>query len=161
VRIEHIYISPGHNFFGHHGKPPGDHPIMETEVAPCVAGKGIVGDRFFDYKKNYRGQITFFSCEVYRDLCRRLQVADKPPAVFRRNIVTRGIDLNTLIGSTFWIQGIEFTGIEECRPCYWMDQAFAPGTEELLKGRGGLRARIATDGVLRKASLDLKISRPA
>jgi MOSC domain-containing protein YiiM len=90
-----------------------------------------------------------------------LQVADKPPAVFRRNIVTRGIDLNTLIGSTFWIQGIEFTGIEECRPSYWMDQAFAPGTEELLKGRGGLRARIATDGVLRKASLDLKISRPA
>jgi len=151
VRIEHIYISPGHNFFGHHGQPPGNHPIIEVEQAECVADKGIIGDRFFDYKKDYKGQTTFFSLEVYDDLCRTLHVSDKPPAVFRRNIIVSGIDLNQLIGQPFTIQDVQFEGMEECRPCSWMDQAFAPGAETLLKGRGGLRARILTDGVLRKA----------
>jgi MOSC domain-containing protein YiiM len=151
VRIEHIYISPGHNFFGHHGKPPAKHPILEVKEAHCVAEKGIVGDRFFDYKKNYKGQITFFSLEVYEDLCRVLHVSDKSPTAFRRNIVVSGIDLNKLIGQRFTIQAVQFEGTEECRPCPWMDQAFAPGAEALLKGRGGLRARILTNGMLQKA----------
>jgi MOSC domain-containing protein YiiM len=41
-----------------------------------------------------------------------------------------------------------FEGVEECRPCYWMDQALAPGAEEFLKGCGGLRVRVLTDGIL-------------
>jgi len=45
---------------------------------------------------------------------------------------------------------MEFKGIEECRPCAWMDQAFAPGAEQLLKGRGGLRARILSNGFLKR-----------
>ena len=150
MRIEHIYISTGHNFFGHHGQPPGKHSMIEIKQAQCVAEKGIMGDRFFDYKKDYKGQITFFSQEVYEDLCRILCVSDKSPAAFRRNIVVSGIDLNKLIGQCFVIQDTEFEGIEECRPCPWMDQAFAPGAETLLGGRGGLRARILTDGTLQK-----------
>ena len=150
MRIEHIYISTGHNFFGHHGQPPGKHPMIEIKQAQCVAEKGIMGDRFFDYKKDYKGQITFFSQEIYEDLCRLLHVFDKSPAAFRRNIVVSGIDLNTLIGQRFVIQDTEFEGIEECRPCAWMDRAFALGTENLLKGRGGLRARILTDGTLQR-----------
>ena len=47
------------------------------------------------------------------------------------------------------IEDVRFLGIEECSPCYWMNQAFGPGTEEKLKGRGGLRARILSDGLLR------------
>jgi MOSC domain-containing protein YiiM len=39
--------------------------------------------------------------------------------------------------------------VEECRPCYWMNRAIAPGAEEFLKGRGGLRAKILCDGELR------------
>lgn len=50
------------------------------------------------------------------------------------------MDLNRLIGQRFSLQGIEFEGVEECRPCYWMDQAIAPGAENYLKGHGGLRA---------------------
>jgi len=42
--------------------------------------------------------------------------------------------------------------MEECRPCYWMDRAIAPGAHEFLKGRGGLRAKILTDGQLRSSS---------
>jgi MOSC domain-containing protein YiiM len=153
VRIEHIYISSGHNFFGRFGQVAEEHPIMDVSQAECVADKGIVGDRFFDFKKNYKGQVTFFSLEVYKTLCRELHVTDKSPAVFRRNFVVSGVDLNTLIGKRFSIQGTEFEGIEECRPCPWMEQAFAPGAEALLKGNGGLRARVLTDGTLRVASV--------
>jgi MOSC domain-containing protein YiiM len=59
------------------------------------------------------------------------------------------MDLNSLIGEEFAIQGVRFLGQEECKPCYWMDQAFAAGAEELLRGRGGLRASILTNGTLR------------
>jgi MOSC domain-containing protein YiiM len=57
--------------------------------------------------------------------------------------------LNALIGAEFEIQGIKFRGMAECAPCYWMDRAFAPGAEQFLQNRGGLRAQILTDGVLR------------
>lgn len=115
----------------------------------CVAGHGIEGDRFFDFKPNYKGQITFFSGEIYDELCARFDVWDKEPSAFRRNVITRGGDLNALIGREFEIQGVRFRGASECSPCYWMDAAFAAGAEAALKGRGGLRARILTDGVLR------------
>ena len=64
-RIVQIFLSPGHNFFGHHGQPPGDSPIVEVAEAECVAGKGLRGDRFFDYKPDYKGQITLFDWAVY------------------------------------------------------------------------------------------------
>jgi len=57
-----------------------------------------------------------------------------------------------LIGQEFEVQGGRFLGTEECRPCYWMDGAFAPDAHELLKGRGGLRARILRDGSLRSTA---------
>ncbi len=148
-RIEHIYISEGHNFVGHHGKPPGTHPIKEVGEIECKAGSGLVGDRYFDHKENYKGQITFFEMEVYERLQAELDVFDKPPSAFRRNVLTRGVDLNSLIGKTFEVQGIRFEGVEESSPCYWMDQGFGPGAEEALKNHGGLRARILTDGTLR------------
>lgn len=150
MNVKHIFISPEHNFFGHHGQPAGSAPIVEVEEVECVAGKGLKGDRFFGWKENYKGQATFFSQEVYEDLCTRFGVADLPPSVFRRNIIVHGTDLNTLIGQEFEVQGVRFLGTEECRPCHWMDQAFAPGAEQALKGHGGLRVKILSDGMLRR-----------
>jgi MOSC domain-containing protein YiiM len=149
VRARHLYLSPGHNYRGHHGGPAGIHPTLEVPEIRCVAGRGIEGDRYFDHKENYKGQITFFSWEVYQDLCRTLGVADRGPEVFRRNVIVEGVDLNTLVGVPFELQGVRFEGACECAPCDWMDQAFGPGAEAALQGRGGLRARILSDGVLR------------
>jgi hypothetical protein len=59
------------------------------------------------------------------------------------------MDLNRLVGTEFEVQGVRFGGVAECAPCHWMDEAFAPGAETFLTGRGGLRAVILTDGVLR------------
>ena len=146
VGIRHLYISPGHNYFGRHNQPAGENPILEVDRVHCLAGRGIEGDRFCDWKSNYKGQITFFEWEVYQNLGVQCGVTGVMPSVFRRNVVTEGIDLNALIGSEFEIQGVMFKGTEECRPCHWMDEAFHPGAEERLRGHGGLRAKILTNG---------------
>ena len=153
VQICHLYISRGHNFVGHHGRDPDTHPMVEVPEIECRAGHGIRGDRYFDFKDDYKGQITFFSLEVFGELCRAMRLHDCSPALARRNVITRDVDLNKLIGMEFDIQGVRFFGTEECRPCYWMDRAFAAGTQEFLKGRGGLRARILTGGVMRSVAV--------
>ena len=150
MQVRQIYISPAHRFFGHHGKPPGDAPMVRVPEVRCAAGRGLEGDRFYDHKDNYKGQVTFFSLGVYESLCRDLQVQDRDPSVFRRNVIVSDGDLNALVGQEFEVQGIRFEGTEEASPCYWMNQAFAEGAEEALRGRGGLRARILSDGVLRE-----------
>ena len=149
MTIRHIYISPGHNFKGRHEQDPLDTPAVEVDVVECVAGRGLVGDRYFDHKPDFKGQLTLFSWEVYREACAEFGV-DLPPSVFRRNIIVEGADLNALIGKEFELQGVTLSGSEEAAPCYWMDRAFAEGAHEWLKGRGGLRARILTDGSFKR-----------
>jgi MOSC domain-containing protein YiiM len=148
IRVCHLFISPGHNFFGHHGQPAGQHPTVGVDRLDCVAGRGIRGDRFFDYKPDYKGQITFFSMEVFDALRRELSLPEAQPQATRRNAFVRGADLNALIGERFELQSVSFAGVEECKPCYWMNHALGPGAEEWLRGRAGLRCRILTDGVL-------------
>ena len=149
VKVCKLYISPGHNFYGRTGQPPGGHPTLEVPEIECVAGRGIKGDRFFDYKDNYKGQVTFFAQEVFEALCTELKLSGKTPGQSRRNVVVTGMDLNTMIGREFEIQGVKFRGMAECSPCHWMDTAFAPGALQFLQKRGGLRAQILSDGKLR------------
>jgi MOSC domain-containing protein YiiM len=148
--IRHIYISPGHNYRGHHGGPPGAHPVVEVAGVECLAGKGLAGDRYCGEKPDSKGQITFFALEVHRQLCAKFGQPGTPPSVYRRNVITEGLDLNALIGQEFELQGVRFLGTEECKPCYWMDQAVALGAEDAMKGHGGLRAKILTSGTLRR-----------
>lgn len=147
--VHGLFISPGHNFFGHHGGPAGTHPTVAVDSLECVAGHGIRGDRFFDYEPDYCGQITFFSLEVFNELRGALGHTDARPEQARRNVLVSGVDLNRLVGVEFTLQGIRFLGTEECRPCYWMDQAIGAGANEWMRGRGGLRARILSNGILR------------
>ncbi len=119
----------------------------------CIPGRGIRGDRFFDFKPDYKGQITFFSLETFAAMQRELKLPSAQPAATRRNVFVGGLDLESLIGKHFEIQGIHFAGSEECRPCHWMDGALGPGAEAWLRGRGGLRARVLSPGILRRESL--------
>jgi hypothetical protein len=157
VEICHIYISRGHNFVGHYGLEPDNFPMIEVPAIECVAGRGLHGDRYFDFKDDYKGQITFFSLEVFDELRAALNVVRIVPSAVRRNVFTRNVDLNKFIGRDFEVQGVHFFGTEESRPCDWMNGAIAPGAKEFLKGRGGLRARILTDGTLHSSALVSKI----
>ena len=148
AEIFRIYISPGHNF--RNGSDEAlDHPTLSVDAVECVAGQGLAGDRYFGHREDYKGQVTFFALETYEDLCRTFEITDKDPSVFRRNVITRGIDLNQWIGREFTIQDITFVGTEEAAPCRWMNHVFCPGAEKAMRGRGGLRARILNDGLLR------------
>ena len=153
-----MFISSGHNYFGHHGRAPDDYPLVEVREIECVAGHGVRGDRFYDYKDNYKGQITFFSQEVFEALSAAFPHVRKGAGVFRRNVLVSGVNLNTLIGEDFELQGISFRGTAHCRPCYWLDQAFAPGAEAWLKGNGGLRAQILTSGTLKVGAAELVLA---
>jgi len=151
IRIEQLFVSPGHNFFGHHGGPAGRHPILSVPSVTCVAGRGIEGDRFFDYRPDYKGQITFFAAEIFEALERELSLEGAQPSSLRRNVIIRGLSLPDLVDQEFAVQGVRFRGTEECRPCYWMNDSLRHlAAEEWLRGRGGLRARILSDGTIHR-----------
>jgi MOSC domain-containing protein YiiM len=155
--IRQIFISPGHNFVGHYGQPPGTFPLVEVWEVECVAGRGLRGDRYLDFRKNYKGQITFFPFEVFEKLCGRFDIHDKPAGVLRRNLIVSGVDLLSLLGREFEIQGVKFRGTQHCAPCEWMNLAFAPGAEQFLKDNAGLRAQILSDGMLTVGEARLSI----
>lgn len=149
IQIEHLFVSAGHSYVGRHGLGSANFQIREIVAVECVAGRGLRGDRYFDHQENYKGQVTLFSAEVFAALCSALNLPQARPAALRRNLIVSGTDLNELIGCQFELQGVRLEGTEECRPCYWMDEAIGPGANDWLKGRGGLRCRILTDGWLR------------
>jgi molybdopterin synthase catalytic subunit len=146
-----IWISPGNDFRGRHGLGRLEHGIQSVSEIECVAGMGLKGDRYFGYKPDYKGQVTFFDAEAVQAVREHARRPDLSSSVFRRNLIVRGVNLADWVGKRFRFQGIEFEGSEECRPCYWMDETVGPGTEDFLKTkfRGGLRARILSDGMLR------------
>jgi hypothetical protein len=129
LRVEHFFISPGHNFFGRHGQPASEHPIVATDEIECVTGRGICGDRFFIYRENYKGQITFFDMEVMEALRHELSLPEAQPQVTRHNAFVRGVDLNARVGKQFEVQGLNFEGDEESKPCHWMNSALACAAE--------------------------------
>jgi MOSC domain-containing protein YiiM len=130
------------------------------ERIDCVAGSGIRGDRFYDYRDDYKGQITLFSWEVFERLAAHFGLTNKSAGDLRRNVVVSGVNLNELIGEEFSIQGVRLRGTAHCKPCYWMNQAVAPGAEEFLQGNGGLRAQILTDGVIAVGDAQLVLRQP-
>ena len=153
--IRHIFISSGHNFFGRYGQPAGGHAAVDVPVASCRAGWGLAGDRFYGYRPDYKGQVTFFAWETFLAAREKFKVPALLPAAFRRNVVTEGLDLNGLIGRRFTLGGVEFEGTGEARPCVWMNQVIAPGAEDWLFGRGGLRAKVLSDGELHTGPVEL------
>lgn len=152
MRVEEIWISGGHDFRGRHGMERMENEIFSKNEVECVAGKGLEGDRYFEFKEDFKGQITFFSMEVMEEL--REKFGKFASSALRRNILVRGADLKDLVGQKFSVQGVVFEGSEECTPCYRMDEAIGKGAEDFLRGdcRGGLRARILTDGRLQCAA---------
>ncbi|NBX26037.1 MAG: molybdenum cofactor biosysynthesis protein [Planctomycetes bacterium] len=155
--IDRLFISAGHSFAGQSVGQPLSHPVVAVERVECVAGRGLRGDRYFDHKPDYKGQVTFVARETLEDLWGAFEVpqARRDLAATRRNVLTSGIDLSSLIGQEFVLGGVRFRGSEECKPCAWMDAAIAPGAERRMRGRGGLRARILSDGMLQVGPVEV------
>lgn len=149
--LEAIFISAGHDYWGRQGEGRMQHGIQSLDHVECVAGKGLMGDRYFNKHKDYKGQVTFFDAAVVEGIREQFKLPKLPASVFRRNLIVRGVDLSAWLGRRFRFQGITFEGSQECKPCHWMDRVISDGAEDYLKihFRGGLRARVIDDGVLR------------
>ncbi len=158
IVIHDIWISPGHDFKGRHGKGRRNHGIMRVDAAICEAGQGLAGDRYHGEDPGAKTQVTLLDHKVVDEMCRTLGIAQPDYSSLRRNVLVSGADLNSLIGKQFAVNGVVFEGVEECKPCYWMDEAVAPGANAFLAGRGGLRCRILTGGTLRCGPADLEIA---
>ena len=154
AELVEIWISEGNDFRGRHDKERLEHAIHSVSQVECVAGLGLRGDRYFGYKPDFKGQVTFFDADTVAAVRDQFSLPHLSASVFRRNLIVRGVDLGAWAGRRFRFQGIEFEATEECKPCYWMDKVVASGAEEFLKSnfRGGLRARILSDGILRVKS---------
>ena len=118
--------------------------IEEVSKAELIAGKGIVEDRHFHENNSVRSQITLIESENidYYNEKFNLKI---PYLTFRRNIVTKGIKLNDLVGKKLIIEKTELRGIDLCRPCKPLQKKL--GQDNIIKEflrKGGLRCEILT-----------------
>jgi len=153
-----LVVSPGHNYWFWSHDPAdgvGPHPTSYPDSVELVAGQGIRGDRFFGRATRMASSVSFVAAETLEAVENDLGLAPGTldPRQTRRNIVTRGLDLNALRHRSFGLDtgdgAVWFDAAGETSPCAWMDDRLAPGVRTALRGRGGLRANPTTSGVLR------------
>ena len=141
---------------------PGEGQPMElrTEVT-AVAGKGIEGDRYAIGAGTFTNgeqtsHITLIEAEALEAL-KHEDGIELAQDASRRNVVTRGVALNHLVGIEFKVGNTLLRGDRLCEPCAYLEGRTQEGVKAGLKHRGGLRASIITDGTIRPGD---RISRP-
>jgi len=116
--------------------------IEEVTSIEVIANKGVVGDRHYDEYNDPYNQLTLIESENidYYNTKYSLDISYKD---FRRNIVTKGIQLNELIGKKIKIGDVEVEGIDLCRPCRHLTEVLnQPNILKEFLRRGGLRCQI-------------------
>lgn len=121
--------------------------------ALAVPGRGLEGDRHFEPQTNPARQrgagcdVTLIEEEAVEAVCRDYKVALQPNET-RRNVVTRGIALNHLIGRKFVVGEVKLAGVELCEPCGHLAQLTSKTVSRALVHRGGLRCDVLTEGTI-------------
>jgi MOSC domain-containing protein YiiM len=118
-----------------------------VERVRAYAGHGLHGNRYFweggDAPPG-RG-VTLIAAEAVDAVALEGNLSIEPAAT-RRNVLTRGIDVNELVGKRFRIGDVECEGVELCEPCAHLESMTQPGVIKALAHRGGLNADILSDG---------------
>ncbi len=144
VTVELLLASPLHRYSGRPSDGPQDARGPELPATVEVrAGLGIVGDRYFGQRAHRTASVTIMAVESIERVGPGLDPADT-----RRNIITRGLDIDDMRGEEFELGGIVFRAHRPANPCAWMDVALAPGAFRALRGRGGMRCEPLTSGTL-------------
>jgi MOSC domain-containing protein YiiM len=119
-----------------------------VEVVEALAGQGLRGDRYFADAPREHGDgrdITLIQAEALEGLHEEHGI-ELSGAESRRNVLTRGIDLNALVGRRFTVGEAECVGVELCEPCNHLQKMTQPGVLRGLVHRGGLRADVVRGG---------------
>jgi MOSC domain-containing protein YiiM len=140
--IDSIHISPA--------AKAAIHTVNEVEAVP---GAGLAGDRYFlkrgtFFKPEPDFELTLIEAEAIEAAAREYKVTLSPGEA-RRNLVTRGVPLNHLVGRDFVIGNVKVHGIRLCEPCGHLEGLTGLPVIKALRHRGGLRAQILTQGIIR------------
>ena len=138
--------------------PAAEAPMRLVEAVHARAGRGLDGDRYADGAGTFsaRGQyrpgyeLTLVAAEALDEVTAAGHPVDF--AATRRNVLTRGVDLDALVGRTFRVGDVLCAGRRRCEPCVHLDRLSGPGLLRPLIHRGGLRADVLTDGELRRGA---------
>lgn len=154
VDILHLLVSPGHAYFGRARDGAADVPTLDADAAEVVAGKGIVGDRFFGKAAHMDAAVTVFAVEALEAIAAQLDAGPFDPLLTRRNVILRGAELAPLVGEEFALESgsssVTLRGGRPAHPCAWMDRMLAPGAHAAMRGRGGVRCQPTSSGVLHR-----------
>jgi MOSC domain-containing protein YiiM len=134
--VEGIYISADH----------GDLP-EPVESVRALADRGLEGNRYFFDDAPAGTALTLIAAEAVEAMEQEHGISIEPRES-RRNVVTRGIDVNALVGKRFRIGEVECEGVELCEPCSTLEGMTKPGVIKGLVHRGGLNADILSDGAI-------------
>ena len=151
-----LLASPLHRY---DGRPrDGARPFDGDELFDSIEvrkGLGVVGDRFFGQRAHRHEAVTLMAAESLDDL------GPVDAARTRRNILTRGIDVDALRGRDFSLDSgdgpVLLRAHRPANPCAWMDEQLAPGAFRALRGRGGMRCEPLSDGVLRLGPVEFAL----
>ena len=139
--VEGIFITPTNGT-----------PLRAVDSLKARAGKGPEGDRnFFPHgspPKEFDRQITLIEAEAVEGARRDYEV-ELQPVETRRNILTRGVALNHLVGREFNVGSVRLRGTMLCEPCGHLEKLTRAGVRKSLIHRGGLCAQILSDGDIR------------
>jgi len=132
-RVENIFIGPERTL---------PEPV---ERARAIAGKGLEGNRYFFEQAPPGRALTLIAAEALEGFRAETGIP-LTAAESRRNVLTRGIDVNALVGMRFRIGDVECRGVELCEPCSHLQSVTYPGVLKGMVHRAGLNADILTDG---------------
>ncbi len=124
-------------------------PMRSVNEANAVAGEGLEGDRYYVSPKHSGPdrEITLIESEAIEAVPTEFQILlDLNES--RRNLVTKGVRLNDLVGKTFRVGDVVLKGHRLCHPCDHLQRMTRPGILKALENRGGLRAEIVEGGML-------------
>jgi MOSC domain-containing protein YiiM len=132
------------------------HSMVEVDHVMAIPGKGLVGDRYFEGNGTFSPQpqkpdfeVTLMELEQIESFAKSSQLLFTAFQA-RRNLIVQGVDLNACVGKEFQIGSVRFRGIRLCEPCNYLAKITFPEVLPGLVHKGGLRAQILCEGVLRR-----------
>lgn len=143
AKITHIFTAP-----------QAGAPMQSRQQVKAIMGVGLEGDRYAANQGKWskpepqsKRQVTLIESENITNLLAEHGI-EVDPALLRRNMVTRGVRLNDLVGMTFQVGKVRLRGVELCEPCAYMESLSRRGVLKGLVNKGGLRAHILNDGII-------------
>jgi hypothetical protein len=133
--------------------PEAEAPMVALESVQAVAGRGLQGDRYFKGEGTFSGtveapayEVTLIESELIEAFNERGEAALEPHA-FRRNLLTKGVSLNALVGKTFSVGDVTLKGARLCEPCNHLATVVRKDVLQMVH-QAGLRAGIVSSGTI-------------